>query len=1170
MNEQRLNLLLRSLQAVRDSDGNLRRISSLLADHLEILDVTFAQVIQDWVRSNLPQLEYRQAQHLGVDIARLCRLLQDCPFGDSIDTLEIAIAGYEALIENIFVYQLYPEDWAITQVHLGDAYADRTQGNKADNLERSRVAYEQALRFYTRHSFPVDWATIQLYLGTIFSDRIQGDRVKNLEQAIQHYQNSLLILTPKQDFEDWAVAHNHLGIAYCDRTQGDRSQNLEEAIKCYELVLKQCDREQFSEIWAMTQNNLGTAYYQRLAGHRASNLESAITAFQAALQIYTQQDFPQDWAMTQNNLGDAYCDRLLGDRAENLEVAIQAFQFALQIYNLEDFPDQWAMVQNNLGTVYRLRIQGDPAENIETALSCFQQALQVYRQETSPQNWAIAQGNRGNAYMERIWGDTANNLEQAIASFQAVLQTYSPQSDLENWARVQNKLGTAYHRRISQYQDQILKTIIHREFEQPLDEQIAAYEVELQAEQIQALELAISTYQTALKNCTQQRYPEQWAEIQNNLGNAYRDYIGDDRAENLEQAIVSYNEALKVYDRQSYPERWALLQNNLGDVYAERSIGNSHENLVQAIRYHQAALSVYTESHFPKYYVNTQCYLGLVYQRLGYWNEAYNAFFAALETVEYLRGEVISGDFIKQRFAGQWTAIYISMIRTCWQLASTEPYYWVKALEYIERNKARNLVELVSSRELLPKNLTANALAEFRSLQQAITAEQQRLSNVERQLLYDQFSGVRNAPTVETTVTQALNYSHLNQLRQHLYDWITQEIGDTTFELTQQVKLIAFQEIQKLLLDDQTALIEWYFLENTFLTFIVTRQNSIPLVLSATAERWRELIDWSDAYLQDYMRESQSWSEHLQDRLQHLSEILDWKQILKLLPKECDRLILIPHRFLHLFPLHAVPISDEHVLLDHFSRGISYAPSCQLLQISQKQIRSFPRTLFAVQNPTGDLVYADLEIAAICSKFSSTHILVEQEATKEALKASSNLAMADCIHFACHGVFNLESPLSSALLMNQEGEGKESCLTLEEIVNLDLSRCRLVTLSACETGLTDFTVLSDEYVGLPQGFLIAGSLCVVSSLWRVSDISTVFLMAKFYDNWHPHTSIAAALNQAQRWLRDATGDELKQWMNEKLLISNPTLKLYVLRWFSQEHRPFENPYHWAAFCAIGE
>ncbi|MEG3973146.1 CHAT domain-containing protein, partial [Microcoleus sp. herbarium8] len=141
---------------------------------------------------------------------------------------------------------------------------------------------------------------------------------------------------------------------------------------------------------------------------------------------------------------------------------------------------------------------------------------------------------------------------------------------------------------------------------------------------------------------------------------------------------------------------------------------------------------------------------------------------------------------------------------------------------------------------------------------------------------------------------------------------------------------------------------------------------------------------------------------------------------------------------------------------------------------------------------------------------------------------------------------------------------------IAEILSLDLQQTRLVPLSACETGLSELDSISDEYTGLPSGFLYAGSTSVVSFLCEVSDISTTFLITKFYDNLQQGLSVAVALNQAQRWLRDATGDELQQWMEEQKLPLNPTLKMSLQRRFRQNRYPFQSSFYWAAFCAVGQ
>ncbi len=52
-------------------------------------------------------------------------------------------------------------------------------------------------------------------------------------------------------------------------------------------------------------------------------------------------------------------------------------------------------------------------------------------------------------------------------------------------------------------------------------------------------------------------------------------------------------------------------------------------------------------------------------------------------------------------------------------------------------------------------------------------------------------------------------------------------------------------------------------------------------------------------------------------------------------------------------------------------------------------------------------------------------------------------------------------------------------------------------LSACQTGLGKIT-RGDDVIGLNRAFLYAGTHAIISSLWRVSDISTAMLVKQFY------------------------------------------------------------------------
>jgi CHAT domain-containing protein len=71
----------------------------------------------------------------------------------------------------------------------------------------------------------------------------------------------------------------------------------------------------------------------------------------------------------------------------------------------------------------------------------------------------------------------------------------------------------------------------------------------------------------------------------------------------------------------------------------------------------------------------------------------------------------------------------------------------------------------------------------------------------------------------------------------------------------------------------------------------------------------------------------------------------------------------------------------------------------------------------------------------------------------------------------------------------------------------------IVTLSACQTGLGDIKG-GDELVGLNRAFIYSGTHSILSSLWRVSDISTAVLIKQFYRNC-AHGEKAESLRKAQ-------------------------------------------------------
>jgi CHAT domain-containing protein/tetratricopeptide (TPR) repeat protein len=92
-------------------------------------------------------------------------------------------------------------------------------------------------------------------------------------------------------------------------------------------------------------------------------------------------------------------------------------------------------------------------------------------------------------------------------------------------------------------------------------------------------------------------------------------------------------------------------------------------------------------------------------------------------------------------------------------------------------------------------------------------------------------------------------------------------------------------------------------------------------------------------------------------------------------------------------------------------------------------------------------------------------------------------------------------------------------LTAEELAALDLSRCELAVLSACDTGV-GLTTSGTGVSSLQKALHVAGARAVVTSLWKVDDDAARELMIAFYRAlWVDRQPVRAALWHAKSVLR---------------------------------------------------
>lgn len=1173
------------LQDLIEQLGSLPRNSVTIPQRIQLCRRALEQVRQE----EQPDLCARLHFETGLCLAQMS-------IGDPNDSngQEQAISHFERALE-VFTPATYFLEWLDTTYNLALLYERRIRTDQADNIDRAIGLHEEIVGSCSFQISPADRAASHTDLGRLYFQRIKGDKAANLEKAIQHCQQALEVWTRDEHTISWAEVQDLLGTLFRRHLHGDPTKNLEDSLFHHQVALEALEpiHGTCAEDWARIHHNLGTTLLHRISGNRRDNLEKAITHFEEALKVRTRDTMPVEWAETQHNLAIAYIERQQNDRTQNVEHAIELLNMVSQVHQRKAFPIKWAIHQSILGNAYLKRIRGERAENIERAIRCYEQALEEKNWGAHTEEKADAEHNLAVAYSERLLRDRIENLEKAVKYGEAALKTIA-QFSLIKWALIKTDMVDIHWK-------------------------LANLERQRHPGQAAAtMEKAIAHGEEVVSAMEGQPPSHRWALAHYNLGNAYGDRIQGDWADNQEKAIAHYNRALDFYGDKNYPVRWADTHNNLGVTYWERLGGGRTENLAHAIRHFKTALQVVTPQVFPVAARRAARNLGNLLFTEGRWTEAHLAHKVALQAaaILYQTSFMEAGRDIE---IGENTTLYIHDAFCLAHMGRIS-----EGVERLEAGKTRTLSERLGRDAVQLQKARSEDQAEYERLIK-------ELKQLEAQQRISTLASDREVRSGRIYLEIADKVKLTQQELDALIERIRQEVPD--FLPTP----LDFTAIPALLPDTQTALVFLCVTERGSVTFVV-RQGVEPQVV------WAERFTLADMHrlLLETSSQVQSWLERYQRREENpkawqtaLSEItasqgqyrVGWQvayQLLQATPKDhpardaawlawlatiervlvevglglmmplhaelqrydLTRLILIPQGSLFLLPLHAVPIDqDGACLLDRYE--VSFAPSASVLRRCQERAAGAQtQGLFAVANPTRGLVFTRSEVEAIGSLFGEHKTILEPNGgIKE--KTLDQAGGHGYLHFSCHGKYDWSEPFHSALLLAGDLEqNEEGRLTLAEIEEkLDLSKTRLVTLSACETGLTEaLGPRAEEYVGLPAGFLLAGAPVVVASLWAVDDLSTALLIERFY-RYHlegnpDRLPPAQALRRAQQWLRDeATAalaadvcyqrvEALRAQEDKGLQSAQDALIRYEM--MPHDSRPFAHPVYWAPFTMSGQ
>jgi CHAT domain-containing protein len=411
------------------------------------------------------------------------------------------------------------------------------------------------------------------------------------------------------------------------------------------------------------------------------------------------------------------------------------------------------------------------------------------------------------------------------------------------------------------------------------------------------------------------------------------------------------------------------------------------------------------------------------------------------------------------------------------------------ALESSERSRGRNFIDLLGNTTLrLGRLEDQRAVEREAALRSEIEATERRLGGAAQ----EERSAIEN---------------DLARLRQDYADFlILIRATDPQLASLVAVEPVSVAELQALL-DEGTHLLVYHLLDDELVAWVVSADSiDVRRVALSADELRRRLLA---------ARESIQTFEPLGDDLAALSEFV-LRPLLPLLDG-APRVCIVPHRELHLLPFAALPSTPGQVLIDEMA--VFFVPSASVLRytVSRRDDRANQRVLAFGDPDLGtaafELPFARKEADRLRFDFDNVTVRLGAEATEGWLVA--NLQEYGIIHIASHGEYDPFAPLLSSLLLAPDGES-DGLLTAEEIFGLTL-RADLIALSACQTGLGRIGT-GDDIIGLNRAFVYAGTRQLLSTLWRVDDISTALLFKHFYRQMRT-TDRAEALRQAQLILK---------------------------------------------------
>jgi CHAT domain-containing protein len=426
-----------------------------------------------------------------------------------------------------------------------------------------------------------------------------------------------------------------------------------------------------------------------------------------------------------------------------------------------------------------------------------------------------------------------------------------------------------------------------------------------------------------------------------------------------------------------------------------------------------------------------------------------------------------------------------------------EREHYVAALTYVERARSRALVDMLGgalpTRPQPRDGFEADLLARLAAMRDELN------------WLYTQLSRPDGSWN-DGDATVAQLEEAVREREQQIQEIIRQgQHGSTSNGLRQAMSEDDIKRLQHKLPPD-TVLVEYFSVDGELAAFVIDRASITVhrnLGSEGTVDALVEQLRFQTDTLRNGVERVRAHLDLLARRARHYLRAL-YDTLLRPLEERIGtrRLVVVPYRTLHYVPFHALYDGMQYVIEQ---REVCCVPSAAVLQHCLDRPRSPLRHALLMGVVDEQTPEVRGEIAALEPLFDRAEVFLNEDATRAALFQYA--PGVDVLHLACHGQSRPDNPLFSSLRL---GDG---WLTVYDAYALH-SSCGLVTLSACETGVSAIAP-GDELIGLARGFFSIGVPTLLVSLWTADDASTARLMQSFYTHLRDGERPAAALRMAQ-------------------------------------------------------